>query len=285
MVQALSKIAATPDSAACRLLSFWDTIMATRFSVFLEVPTNEGGHTQAVAEEMFFEIRRLESLLSRFVEDSEISQINRLRRGEEVIVSPETHRCLELALEAKQISRGRYDAAYLSQGVSSGTEAFALLSRPFRVMSLAESLQLDLGGIGKGFALERVSEIPVRYGYTKVLLCADGSTILALDPPHGTKGWPVQWELDGKTGTLELANESISCSGKTVRGEHIFDTQKRQYATTRERVYVQMASPALSDALSTAAMTMPEREKMELELRGCVKTGKIIISHLSPIGQ
>ncbi|MCL2306345.1 MAG: hypothetical protein FWC43_13455, partial [Planctomycetaceae bacterium] len=97
--------------------------------------------------------------------------------------------------------------------------------------------------------------IPVRYGYTRAMLCAGTSTIFALDPPHGTKGWPVQVELDGRTETLELANESISCSGKTVRGEHIFDVWQQKYATTRDRVYVRMASPALSDALSTAAMT------------------------------
>ena len=243
--------------------SFSDTIMATQFSVIIEAPENEGSCAQAVAEEVFFEIRRLESLLSRFVEDSEISQINRLRHGEEVIVSPETHRCLELAQEAKRISDGHYDAAYLSQGVPSGQEAFALLSRPLRVASLAESLTLDLGGIGKGFALEQVSGIPVRYGYTRALLCADGSTILALDPPLGAKGWPMQLEFDDRTETIELANESISCSGKTVRGEHIFDTQKRQYATIRERAYVRMPSSALSDALATAAMTMDEIANLE----------------------
>ena len=243
--------------------TYWDTIMATQFSVILDVSENERERAQAVAEEVFFEIWRLESLLSRFVEDSEISQVNRLRRGEEVIVSPETHRCLELALEAKQISRGHYDAAYLSRGVPSGAESLALLSQPFRVVSQAESLQLDLGGIGKGFALELVSGILVRYGYTKALLCAGSSTILALNPPYGTQGWPVQLELDDKTKTLELVNESISCSGKTVRGEHIFDTHKQQYATARERVYVRMASSALSDALSTAAMTIGEMNNLE----------------------
>jgi len=236
--------------------------MATRFTVVIEAPESEYDRIRAVAEEVFFEIRRLESLLSRFMEDSEISQVNRLRCCEEVIVSPETHRCLALALEAKQISGGHYDAAYLSQGVPGGQEAFTLLTRPFRVVSLAGSLQLDLGGIGKGFALEQVGGIPGQYGYTKVLLCADGSTILALEPPHGAKGWPVQWELGGRTGTIELANESISCSGKTVRGEHIFDTRTRQYVTTKERVYVRMPSPALSDALSTAAMTMPEDQEL-----------------------
>jgi len=250
---------------------FRDTIMATEFTVVMEVPTGEGERARAVAEEAFLEIRRLESLLSRFIEDSEISQINRLRRGGEIIVSPETHRCLELALEARQMSQGRFDVAYLSEGVPDGQDAFALLSRPFRVVSLSESLRLDPGGIGKGFALEQVRGIFVQYGYTKALLCASSSTIFALDPPHGAKGWPVQLELPGSAGILpaslqagslrtqviELANESISCSGKTIRGEHIFDTRRRKYVTLRDRAYVRMASPALSDALSTAAMVTP----------------------------
>ena len=237
--------------------------MATQFSVVIEAPENEAGRVHAVADEVFFETRRLESFLSRFIEDSEISQINRLRNGESVIVSPETHRCLELAYEAKRMTGGYFDVAYMSEGVAHDREAFALLSRPCRVMSMSESLRLDLGGIGKGFALEQVREIPVRYGYDKALLCADTSTILALEPPHGTHGWPVQLEFDGKIETLELANESVSCSGKSVRGEHIFDTRQHKYVTARDRVYVRMSSPVLADALSTAAMTMPA---------DCVKT-------------
>ena len=231
--------------------------MATRFSVVVEAPEDEAGRVRAVAEEVLFELRRLESLLSRFIEDSEISQINRLHIGESIVISPETHRCLELAEEAKRLTQGYFDVAYLSEGVAHDREAFMLLSRPFRVTSQAETLRLDLGGIGKGFALEQVREIPVRYDYPKALLCADTSTILALLPPHGMNGWPVQLELDDKIETLELANESVSCSGKTVRGEHIYDTRQRKFATLRNRVYVRMPSPALADALSTATMTMP----------------------------
>ena len=237
---------------------FCDTIMATQFSIVVEAPEDEAERVRAVAEEVFFELRRLESLLSRYIEDSEISQINRLCKGESLIVAPETYRCLELALEAKRRTQGYFDVAYLSEGVAHDCEAFTLLSRPLRVMSQTESLQLDLGGIGKGFSLEQVRKIPVRYGYTNVLLCADTSTILALEPPHGTNGWPVQLELDDKIETLELANESVSCSGKTVRGEHIFDTRQRKFATLRNRVYVRMSSPTLADSLSTAAMTMPD---------------------------
>jgi len=242
---------------------FWDTIMATQFSVIVEAPQIEAGRVRAVAEEVFDEMRRLESLLSRFIEDSEISQINRLGNGELTVISPETHRCLELAMEAKRSTWGYFDIAYPSEDTSEGGDAFALLARPLLVVSLAKTLHLDLGGIGKGFAMERGRAILLRYGYSKALLSAGDSTVLALEPPHGMKGWPVQLELSDDDQietieTLELENEALSCSGKTVRGEHIFDIRQRKYATTRNRIYVRMPSPALSDAFSTAAMTMPE---------------------------
>jgi thiamine biosynthesis lipoprotein len=237
--------------------------MATRFSVVMEVSggvvTDHGiDRARAVAEELFDEMRRLESLLSRFLEDSEISQINRLRFGESTIISQETYRCLELALEAKQVTQGYFDIAYLSESIPEGQEAFALLSRPLRVVSAAKTLHLDLGGIGKGFALERGRDILAHSGYSQALLSAGDSTVLAMNPPHGEKGWPAQMELDGQTQTLALANEALSCSGKTVRGEHIFDTRQRKFSTNRNRVYVRAPSPALSDAFATAAMTMPE---------------------------
>ena len=237
---------------------FWDTMMATRFSVIVEAPDCEADRVRAVAEELFDEMRRLESLLSSFIEDSEISQINRIAVGESTVVSPETYRCFELALEAKRSTWGYFDIAYLSEGVPDGGEAFALLAKPLRVVSSAKTLHLDLGGIGKGFALEHGREVLLRYGYPKALLSAGDSTVLAMEPPHGTKGWTVQLELGGQTETLKLANEALSCSGKSVRGEHIFDTRQRKYATNRNRIYVRMSSPALSDALSTAAMTIPD---------------------------
>jgi thiamine biosynthesis lipoprotein len=122
-----------------------------------------------------------------------------------------------------------------------------------------ESLRLDLGGIGKGFALEHVAPIPLRYGYSRVLLCADSSTRLALDPPENTPGWEVKIELDGKEERVHLTNRAVSCSGTSMRGEHIFDVKCRTWTTERKRCYVFDQSAALADAFSTALMTMKEK--------------------------
>jgi thiamine biosynthesis lipoprotein len=194
--------------------------------------------------------------LSRFVEDSDISQINRLSPGESVIVSQETFRCLELAEEATRLTDGYFDVAYLSPAADGTDRPFSLLTSPHRVRSQVASLHIDLGGIGKGFALDYVAPIPLNYGYSRSLLCADSSTMLALEPPENMLGWDVYIELDGKEQRIALNNRAVSCSGTSMRGAHIFDVKRRTWSAQMQRGYAFDSSAALSDALSTAALAM-----------------------------
>jgi thiamine biosynthesis lipoprotein ApbE len=239
---------------------FGDNVMATHFSLVIEAPTDEVDRVGAVADEYFDEIRRLESLLSRFVEDSDISRIKRLNVGESAVVAPETFRCLSVALEASRLTEGRFDVAYRSLR-SRGQRAFALHTKPHRVQALLDNPDLDLGGIGKGFALDYASEILERYGYTRALLCAGTSTLLALDPPQESSGWAVTVQRGGKDETLSFARSAVSCSGKSVHGEHIFDVNEKRFATKISRGYVQVKTAALADAFSTAIMTMNDVER------------------------
>ena len=238
------------------LHEFRDEIMTARFSIRFDAPESEAVRLRSVAEEVFGEIHRLESLLSRFIEDSDVSQINRLAPGEAAIISPETFRCLELAEEAARLTEGHFDVAYLSPVADRHKRPFSLLKGPHRVRSETASLHIDLGGIGKGFALDHVLPIPLHYGYSRVLFSADSSTMLALDPPANTQGWKVAVELDGKEQRVHLNNNSISCSGTLLKGEHIFNVQRRIWMAETERCYVFNRSAALADALSTAALTM-----------------------------
>ena len=239
---------------------FRDEIMQAIFSLRFDAPESESRRFHAVAEEMFDEIRRLESLLSRFIEDSDVAQINRLLNGESVIVSPETFRCLELAEDATRLTNGHFDIAYLSPSVDERLRPFSLLTKPRRIRSEVELLCIDLGGIGKGFALDHVASIPLSYGYSRVLLCADSSTMLAIDPPKNTPGWTVSVELDGESQQLELSNMAVSCSGTSVRGEHVFNVKRRGWTTQTKRCCLLDTSAAFADAFSTAAMTMDSNE-------------------------
>ena len=235
---------------------FSDKMMQAVFSFRFDAPESEAKRLHAVAEEMFGEIRRLEFLLSRFIEDSDVAQINRLSYGELVVVAPETFRCLELAEEATRLTDGHFDAAYLSSSADGMERPFSLHTKPCRVRSEVESLQIDLGGIGKGFALDHVVPIPLSYGYSRVLFCADSSTILALDPPEKLSGWEVSIDREGKKQQIELNNMAVSCSGISIRGEHIFDVKRQSWLSQSKRCYALAPSGALADAFSTAELTM-----------------------------
>ena len=241
--------------------------MKAVFSFRFDAPESEAKRLCAVAEEMFDEVRRLETLLSRFVEDSDVAQINRLSQGESVIVAPETFHCLELAEDAMQQTNGYFDVAYLSPVTDEAVRPFFLLTTPHRVRSEVPSLHIDLGGIGKGFALDHIVSIPLSYGYSRVVLCADSSTILALDPPENALGWEVSVELDAMEHRLELRDTAISCSGTSIRGEHIFDTKRRIWLAQSKRCYRYAKSAALADALSTAGL-------QEYENGGCLSEGE-----------
>ena len=258
----LATLDSTAQNAAATLMRlhvFSDEIMDAVFSFRFDATASEAERLRAVAEEMFSEIHRLETLFSRFIEDSDVSQINRLSRGESVIIAAETFRCLALAEEATQQTKGYFDVAYRSSSCGSsscnGTERpFSLLTKPHRVRSEVDSLHIDLGGIGKGFALDYVAPIPLSYGYSRALLCADSSTMLALDPPENMPYWEVSVDLDDTPHRFELNNTAISCSGTAFRGDHIFDVKRQTWGTRLKRCYLFAPSAALADALSTAGL-------------------------------
>jgi thiamine biosynthesis lipoprotein len=234
---------------------YCDDLMATHFLLQIEASADESQRLRSVGEEFFEEVRRLEWLLSRFVEDSDIARINRLHAGESVVVSPETFQCLVTAVEVSRLTGGHFDIAYRSV-CPAGVKPFTLLTCPHRVQAQINGLHLDLGGIGKGFALDYGSRILLSYGYDRALLCSGTSTILALSPPHNSQGWEVVLDLPEKQQTLRLAHHALSCSGKSVRGEHIFNPLTQSYVTESERIWVQAETAAIADALSTAFMTM-----------------------------
>jgi thiamine biosynthesis lipoprotein len=257
-----------------------DHLMATCFSLQIEAPVEETDRVQAVAEEYFDELHRLESLLSRFIEDSDISRINRLRAGESIIVSPETFQCLSTALKVTQLTAGHFDIAYRSVRPV-GREPFTLFTHPHRVLAQIDYPDIDLGGIGKGFALDYGSRIFLSYGYDRVLLCSGTSTILALSPPHNSLGWEVVPDLPEEQKTFCLVHGAISCSGKSVRGEHIFNPHTQSYVTEMKRVWVQSETAATADAFSTAVMTMNPKQKFIFQLQCKRKMGHSMIISLT----
>jgi thiamine biosynthesis lipoprotein len=190
--------------------------MGTEVEIYVDA--DGAGEALAAAETEF---HRLEQLLSRFRQDSELSVLN---RDGTIDASPDLARVVGLALEARQRTKGRFDPTIHDAVVSAGYDrSFELVpedgagaTHPARCgggvqlvgsrIELDPGVRLDLGGIGKGYAVDRAAE----------LLEPCGPCLVNAGGDVGVRGgsWPVG--VDGAV-TLELASGALATSGRDRR--------------------------------------------------------------------
>ncbi len=248
------------DSKGDAIARFTHDVMSTTFQV--HIAGESQAYARSAATEVFRLWDRLEGLLSRFVEYSDISRINRLRCGEAARVGIEAFTCLQTAAAMATETGGAFDAAIGSLtkgGRGNGADAavgmhyVALDESAFTVRILAEGIELDLGGIGKGFALDQAAALLDEWGVDSALLCASESTVLALGAPPCQQGWRVG--IGGQPAWL--THRALSGSGVAVKGGHIIDPHTRQPVQDKAAAWAACTSATEADALSTAFMVMP----------------------------
>jgi thiamine biosynthesis lipoprotein len=247
--------------------------MATQFVVFVEA--EERAPAAGAAQEAFALIDRLETLLSRHRPDSDLARVNAASAGQAVTVAPETFDCLLLAQRTWAASGGLFDvsigalyrvwrdaedrprdpsAAEIQSALArTGLDKLSLEADGLRVRKSIDGLALDLGGIGKGYALDLAAALLRKdFGLFRTLWHSGRSTILAGDPPEGQAGWPV-----GQGGrTVALTRRALSSSGTAVRGAHVLHPHTGRPASGQARVWAYADTGAVSDAASTAAMLL-----------------------------
>lgn len=245
---------------------FAHAAMATVFEVHCAHP--DPRYARQAAQAAFDLLDRLERELSRFVANSDVSRINALAAGETARVSPETMDCLGLARAMHAVTRQAFDVS-----IGTGLERLELFPDDFAVHAREAGAQLDLGGIGKGFAVDRMAETLAEWDVSQALVHGGMSSVMALEAPPERDGWPLTLSAPGD-GTL-LARVSarrlaLSASG-TRKGDHIRDP--RTGLAVRDRAaWVALPwkpdavrSPAaVAEALSTAFMLLPVDEIEEL---------------------
>jgi thiamine biosynthesis lipoprotein len=192
------------------------TFRAMGTDIELLVDAEEAERPLRAAEE---EIRRLEALMTRFDERSELSRLNRERA---IDASPDLARVVELALDARERTRGLFDPtvhdALVGIGYDRTFEEIDQVSSPADPapagggvhvegmhIELDPGVRLDLGGIGKGYAAERAAEILAIAG---PCLVNAGGDIAVRDG-----GWRVGVE----DVTLELSRGGLATSGRDRR--------------------------------------------------------------------
>ncbi|HZL79834.1 MAG TPA: FAD:protein FMN transferase, partial [Candidatus Limnocylindrales bacterium] len=236
--------------------------MATQFQV--RIADEDKTYAAQTAQAAFALTDELESHLSRFRANSDISQIAQLAPGEKLRLSEPVFACLEIAKQMELATHGAFSvcaAALQSQPIQ---PQWTLLKEQFSIRCDRGKLDFDLGAIGKGFALDRMAELLREWDCRAFLLVAGGSSIRAGDAPVGTAGWSCGLGDDHSPQRYWLNNGSLSGSGVAVKGRHIFDPQTGQPAARQNRVWALTTTAAESDALSTAAMVLQETEIAEV---------------------
>ncbi|AOS46197.1 Thiamine biosynthesis lipoprotein ApbE precursor [Lacunisphaera limnophila] len=235
--------------------------MATTFELFLD--GHPPDYARQAAGAAFRELDRLEGELSRYVESSDIARANRLAPGETIAIGEDTLHCLLLAGEVSAATQRTFDPAYASVPLTDappGAPLYQLDPSAHTLTSLAGRLHLDLGAVGKGYALDRLAATLREWDVTAALLQSGGSSALALAAPPGEAGWAVGLGEGESYRTLSLVDAALSGSGIAVKGTHLVDPRTGAPAARRQRVWALAANAAASDALSTAFFVMTADE-------------------------
>jgi thiamine biosynthesis lipoprotein len=235
--------------------------MATFFEVTI------AGHSEAYARQAagaaFRELDRLEGDLSRFIESSDIARANRLAFGEAIAIGHDTLECLLIAAGVAESTGHAFDPAYGSvrrPELPGSGPVFTLDPESHVLTSRASRLDLDLGAVGKGYALDRLAEVLVEWGLGCALLNSGGSTALALGHPPSAAGWPVGLGEGPARREFPLKDASLSGSGLAVKGSHLIDPRTREPAARTLRAWAHAPDAAVADALSTAFFVMADEE-------------------------
>ena len=213
---------------------------------------------EAAADAAFDEVRRLDEMLSNYRPGSEWSAINRQAAEKPLKVSAEMFQLLAACLEYSRESEGAFDISvgplmkvwgfYKGTGrLPHAAEVRAALARTgYRYIQLdagaqtvwfrRPGMELDPGGIGKGYAVDRMVEVLRKNGVDTALVAGSGSSIYGMGaPPDEPRGWRVDirdpQHPDRTSAEVFLKNTSMSTSGsyeKFFRAEgqtysHIMD--------------------------------------------------------------
>lgn len=258
--------------------------MATQFYLSISGESAEYAHGAAV--QCFQRLDELERMLSRFIADSDISRINRSKAGDQVLLDHETWQVLKQAIQVQLWTQGAFDIGIAEhmkifqaskQGILNTyemTNALATAQVQKQQASIYlhpqapilacinEGMQIDLGGIGKGYALDQLALLLQELDIVNYFISAGDSTILTRGRRQEDSNWHMNVAASSVQHSLVLENISVSASGTFHQGGHIFDprTGKNANISEYDRLWVACTNAAYADALSTGLFLLSPDE-------------------------
>ncbi len=270
--------------------------MATRFEIVLH--GKDPVRLRAAGEEALNEVERLEKQLSLYQPASEISHLNARAANESVQASPELFALLKQAKQLSEETGGAFDITIAplvrcwgfmgGSGKSPNDDELAaaranigmhlvqLNEADFTVRFAREGVMLDLGAIGKGYAVEKAGEILLESGVVSALIHGGTSTVYAVGHPPDAESWPVAVESPKKDeaaptsadnppsvlASIPLQDEALSVSavwGKFFQSDgrmlgHVLDPRTGMPVEDSVLAAIVLPSATETDALSTALL-------------------------------
>lgn len=195
---------------------------------------------QAAVESALEEARRLDQLLSNYRPESEWSQVNREAADHPVHVSPELFNLLSACVKYSRESQGTFDISvgplmriwgfYKGSGHLPhraeirgaldhvGYRNLILDPKNQTVQFARKGMDIDPGGIGKGYAVDRMAVVLKENGIRSALISGGGSSIYGIGtPPQDPQGWKVNIKNPRNTSksvaSVYLKDDSLSTSG------------------------------------------------------------------------
>ncbi len=281
----------TSHSQACN--SDGRYLMGTVFEVTL---CNHAGNTpQQVMEHVFASVARLEAQISTFSPDSAVSQLNTHAGQDPRSVPTEVSDLLTQSRQYWHLTGGTFDItvgpllqAWSSAGTTQvlpsptvlrrlktkvGSDKITILANG-RVALATAGMALDLGGIGKGYALDLAAREFKAHGVTNALLDFGQSSIWALGQPDDAPHWRllVQRPDGHEVGVVAIRDQALSISASfsqqfTIQGRrygHILDPRNGQPLQRDLLACVIAPSATQAEALSKALLILGEKEGIAL---------------------
>jgi thiamine biosynthesis lipoprotein len=272
--------------------------MGTEFLLYADATEMDETAERTIVQAVFAEVDRVEAIFSRFQPSSEISRINRMAALGPVVTDPEVFHLLVLARSLWQLTHGAFDVSLgrVSQAwgfahkaphlpdpeeltrarAASGMAQVALDAEWRTVEFLVSGLELDMGALAKGYAVDCALHI-LRMSGVAALVNAGNSSVAATGEPFAT-GWlvevaapagpgcspetisrvPLHTNAMGSSGIME---QKLEQGGQTF--SHLFDPRsveggQGEQATGAQLLQTSVLAPnaALADALSTAMFVL-----------------------------
>ncbi len=272
------------------------TAMGTIITVFIW--TDDEAKASKGADSVFEEMKRLDSVMTTWTPDSEVSKVNAAAGVKPVAVSDETFKVIERAQDVAKKSRGVFDitvgafkglwkfdqdmdgtlpdqAEVKKRLAMIGYKQLVLDKRKKTVFLRKKGMSITLGGIAKGYAVDKCVELLQREGFTNFMIQAGGDMYIA--GKKGADPWVVgirdpRGAPDAMFALAPVEDHSFSTSGDYERGfvkdgvryHHILDPRTGQPAHASRSVTIRAKDAFTADAWSKVLFILGWKESLAL---------------------